>query len=316
MSAQSALSACKRLLQLAAASLLLLAAATLQAASPPTCLPLHYQVLAPHPLLHALTTQLAANSAIGVQRVAPDRLPASRQPSYFGGRGRDALQQAALQADAIITLRSIWPDDHTWPLARQANIRMIEIDAATPIEGEPAGIALPHNQNGVAAIASRPWLQSANMARMASLIGHALMRLYPGQRTSLQANLNDMQQRLQKLDFETTRALAQVPNPAVLNLSERLDFFVRALQLENNPWQADANDTPAEQAQKLQQHLQQAQIAVVLHDKKPAPDLAQAIAAAPAQLVIIQRTQADPIGELESATRAVVAALQQAGPAP
>ena len=51
------------------------------------------------------------------------------------------LHKAAQQADAVIGVRSIWRDDPLYPMARRSNIRIVEIDAARPVDGALPGIA-------------------------------------------------------------------------------------------------------------------------------------------------------------------------------
>ena len=62
--------------------------------------------------------------------------------SYFTGRGAPALSALAQDADAAIGLRSLWADDPLYPVARRSNIRIVEVDAARPVDGGLPGIAL------------------------------------------------------------------------------------------------------------------------------------------------------------------------------
>ena len=99
-------------------------------------------VLASLPVTHALALALLDGTSVKLQRAAPANIPASRQPSYFSGRGGASLQKIATQADAVIALRSIWSDDPLYPMARRSNIRIVEIDAARPVDGALPGIAV------------------------------------------------------------------------------------------------------------------------------------------------------------------------------
>lgn len=91
-------------------------------------------VLAAHPIVVSLAETLTEGSGIEILRAAPANLPYTRWGAYFAGRGAAALAREAARADAVLTLRSLWPDDPLYPLARRANIRMVEIDAARPID--------------------------------------------------------------------------------------------------------------------------------------------------------------------------------------
>ena len=91
-------------------------------------------VLAALPITYGLAEVLLKGTDVQLQRAAPANLPGSRQVSYFTGRGAPALSQLAVGADAAIGLRSLWADDPLYPVARRSNIRIVEVDAARPVD--------------------------------------------------------------------------------------------------------------------------------------------------------------------------------------
>ena len=80
------------------------------------------------------------------------------------GRGAPALSKLATDADAVIGLRSLWADDPLYPIARRSNIRIVEVDAARPVDGALPGIAVQPG-NKVDGLNSQPWFSSNNMGR-------------------------------------------------------------------------------------------------------------------------------------------------------
>ncbi|MDO4706402.1 MAG: zinc ABC transporter substrate-binding protein [Comamonadaceae bacterium] len=305
----------------AAASAPANASAAAPSASPaaaPAAAPL--RVLAAHPVVHGLAQQLLQGSGIELLRMAPARLPANRLPAYLAGRGQDELLAAAAQAHAALTLRSIWPDDQLYPLARRANIRIVEIDVATPIEGELPGVTLPAAALGDATPAAAgsavlrhpPWQDSANLARMATLMTDALARLAPQAAPRLQANLAAIQQRLQQAEAQASRALAQASDVSVLLLSPRMQALASALQLEAVPWQAPEKDDALPQA--LAQALAREKPRAVLAHAAPDDAVAQAIAASGAQLVVLSESAPDPVAALAGAMQAIGQAMTAAKP--
>lgn len=102
-------------------------------------------VLASLPVTFGLGQLLLQGTDVQLERAAPDNLPGSRQTAYFTGRGAPALHKLALDADAVIGLRSIWQDDPLYPNARRSNIRIVEVDAArqwtAPCPGWPCNPA-------------------------------------------------------------------------------------------------------------------------------------------------------------------------------
>ncbi|WP_143326255.1 metal ABC transporter solute-binding protein, Zn/Mn family [Vandammella animalimorsus] len=290
------------------------AAPSASPAAAPAAAPL--RVLAAHPVVHGLAQQLLQGSGIELLRMAPARLPANRLPAYLAGRGQDELLAAAAQAQAALTLRSIWPDDQLYPLARRANIRIVEIDVAHPIEGDLPGVTLPARQGdqgdatghtAASVLNNPPWQDSANLARMATLMADALARLAPQAAPRLQANLAAIQQRLQQAEAQASRALAQASDVSVLLLSPRMQALATALQLEAVPWQAPEKDDELPKA--LAQALAREKPRAVLAHAAPDEAVAQAIAASGAQLVVLSESAPDPVAALAEAMQAVAQAL-------
>ena len=265
------------------------------------------RVIAAHPVVLGLARQIVKGTPIELVQAAPARLPASRQPAYLaGGKGLDELLAAARQAQAVLTLRSVWPDDQLYPLARRANIHIVEIDAANPIEGELPGIALTESTLREVLIA-QPWQDSANLARMAMIMADSLSRLAPPQRERLQANLAAISQRLQQAQSEASRQLAQADELPVLLLTPRVQALATALQLEPVPWQAPEKDEdlPAALQKAIQAHRPRA----ILSHTAPDEAAAQAIAAAGVPLIVLRDNAPDPVQALTDAMLAVAQAM-------
>lgn len=258
------------------------------------------RVLTSHPVVHALSAQLAQGSGIEVVRAAPARLPPARQVAYFEGRGAAALAKVAADADAAIGLRSLWPQDPLYPLARRTNIRVVEIDAARPVDGALPGLAL---QPG-ADIGSYPWLHTVNLGRMADIVGGEMERLVPGAAPAVARNLAALKQRLVALSAKTESDLLSAPNVAVISLSPRLDHFVAGFNLE--PVRVAENID----ADELARVIRREQVAVVLHHEELAPELARAVTAAGATVVVVETAGEDPVSEIEGNARRLVQALR------
>ena len=279
---------------LAAAALLAGVAAQAQAQAQAQAV----QVLAAHPVAHGLAAQLAEGSGIAVARAAPASLPPARLPAYFDGRGAKALAQAAAAADAVITLRWLWPQDPLYPLARRANIRIVEIDAARPIDGALPGIAL---QPG-AELGSYPWLHPVNLGRMADIVAADLERLSPRDAPAIARNLAGVKQRLVALSGTAEAALLAAPNLTVVSLSPRLDYLASALNLERVP----GSDDP----QALAALIRSEGVAAVLHHEALAPELAKAAADAGAAVVVLAADGQDPVADLQTLAARVADALR------
>ncbi|MDD2090606.1 metal ABC transporter substrate-binding protein [Pseudomonas guariconensis] len=266
------------------------------------------EVLTTLPVTHSLAQALLDGTSVQLKRAAPANLPATRQPSYFSGRGGASLHEAAQQADAVIGVRSIWRDDPLYPMARRSNIRIVEIDAARPVDGALPGIAV----TGEDAFTAYPWLNPTNLGRMADVVANDLERLSPADKAKIQANLASLKRQLLSLAAEAQTHLAEVDNLSVASLSDRLGYLASGLNLDVVDLPLPGEDTWHEADLKaLGDTLKAQDVALVLHHRQPAPPVAEAIKAAGARLLVLDSDPDDTVGGLKASVEQVVAALRQ-----
>jgi ABC-type Zn uptake system ZnuABC Zn-binding protein ZnuA len=282
---------------------------TLQAAEPAPAGSEQVRVLASLPITYGLGQILLKDSGVVLERAAAANLPGSRQTAYFTGRGAEALRDLSVKADAVIGLRSLWPDDPLYPNARRSNIRIVEIDAARPVDGSLPGIAVQPAQ-GIDGLNSQPWLASNNMGRMADVIAADLVRLAPAAKPSIEANLARLKQQLLKLSAASEASLASADNLSVVSLSDRFGYLIGGLNLELIDTQAltDEQWTP-ETVQKLAATLKDNDVAIVLDHRQPPEPVKAAIEAAGSKLLVLGIDGADPVAELEADIGQVLKAL-------
>lgn len=257
------------------------------------------RVLASLPITYGLGEVLLKGTDVSLERAAPDNLPGSRQTAYFTGRGAPALAKLATDADAVIGLRSLWADDPLYPIARRSNIRIVEVDAARPVDGALPGIAVQPG-NKVDGLNSQPWLASNNMGRMADVMAADLVRLAPTAKPKIEANLAALKQRLLKLSADSEARLASADNLTVMSLSDHFGYLIGGLNLELVGLDArpDAEWTP-EALKHLGATLKEHDVAVVLHHRQPSEALKAVISGAGSRLVVLSTDAPDPVAELE-----------------
>lgn len=277
--------------------------ATAQSAQP-------VRVLASLPITYGLGQILLKDSGVLLERAAAANLPGSRQTAYFTGRGAEALRGLAVNADAVIGLRSIWADDPLYPNARRSNIRIVEIDAARPVDGSLPGIAVQPGQ-GVDGLNSQPWLASNNMGRMADVMAADLVRLAPAAKPKIEGNLAALKQQLLKLSASSEASLASADNLSVVSLSDRFGYLVSGLNLELIDSQAltDEQWTP-EAVQKLAKTLKDNDVALVLDHRQPPEPVKAAIDEAGSKLLVLGIDGADPLAELQGDIEQIIGALK------
>ncbi|HEK0908067.1 TPA: zinc ABC transporter substrate-binding protein [Pseudomonas putida] len=287
-------------------ALVLAGAPTLALAAQPASSAAATQVLTTLPVTHSLAVALLDGTSVQLKRAAPANLPASRQPSYFEGRGGASLQKDARQATAVIGVRSIWHDDPLYPMARRSNIRIVEIDAARPVDGALPGIAV----DGDNAFASYPWLNPINLGRMADVVANDLERLSPADKDKIQANLAGLKRQMLELTSSSQTRLAEADNLSVVSLSERLGYLASGLNLDVVSQALPADGKWDEAALKaLGETLKTQDVALVLHHRQPEPEVLKVIEAAGARWVVVDSDPEDTVAGLRNSVDAVVAVL-------
>ena len=269
------------------------------------------RILASLPITYGLGELLLKDSNVTLERAAAANLPGSRQSAYFSGRGAPALHKLATNADAVIGLRSVWSDDPLYPMARRSNIRIVEVDAARPVDGSLPGIAVQPGAH-IDGLNSQPWLTSNNMGRMADVIAADLVRLAPQAKGTIETNLATLKQRLLKLSADSEAQLAKADNLSVVSLSDRLDYLIGGLNLERVEvdHKGDERWTP-ESLQALTKTLKDNDVALVLDHREPAAPVKAAIAEGGSELVVIGAEGADPVAELQGNIDAIVKVLNK-----
>ncbi|CBS86498.1 metal ABC transporter solute-binding protein, Zn/Mn family [Azospirillum lipoferum] len=252
-------------------------------------------VLAGHPVTAGLARALTKGTAVVVEAVVPPAIPMGRQHAFLSGRGGAMLAEAAGKADAVLTLRSAWAEDPLYPLARRANIRLIEIDAARPVDGALPGIAV---NDGTAF----PWLGIANAGRMADILAADLRRLYPESAVAIDANLAVLKRGLLMVSSSSAKAFAVLPDPSAAALSDRFATLAADLGLDlRRVWTGDDRDWTPDRLAELTATLKAEAIPVVLHHRQPAPEIVRAVTDGGARLVVLDSLESGPPAEMDMA---------------
>ena len=249
-------------------------------------------LLTAHPATDALARRLAQGTGIAVVAVQPDRLPASRLQSYLAGRGRAQVEAAAQDADAVLTLGGLWPQDPLFPAARRGNIRIVDIDATRPLDQRLPGIALLPPADDADAYAllglepmppageeTAPWLSPTRLGEMAEIAAADLARLAPQDAPRIAANLRGLKHELLQAKAQADAALATQDNLDAVALSPQFGYLAADLGLDLRARIIAAPDewTP-ERAAKLAEWLAAEGIGTVLTARDLPPPLAEALA--------------------------------------
>ncbi|PJR09899.1 metal ABC transporter solute-binding protein, Zn/Mn family [Sinorhizobium meliloti] len=246
----------------------------------------------------SITSALVEGTVIKVQNL-PEK-PASMATL---ARLIQRVEPARLaQADAVVTIGSVWPQDPLFSAVRAQNIRVVEIDAATPLSGHRSGVGLlraPQSNpswrhaspSTNAAPAPTVWMSFTNGIRMAEIVAADLSLLSPPDAEKIAANLDTFRAEMRELAIKADDQLADVTQGTVYALSDKFVYLLNDLSLfaPEHFLEQDLRWT-AEDRVGYTEALRASGIKTVVHEWQPDAAITAATEAAGARILVL-----DPI---------------------
>lgn len=242
---------------------------------------------------------LLDGTGVSVRNVPETPRPLDALPPFFA-RQRGQFAELFRQAEAVAGIGRIWPPDPLYPAAREANIRVVPIDASQPWSLDFSGVAVAESPiTGNTA----PWFWTApsNYLRMLDILARDLSALFPEQAPTISANLSGERGYYLNLraDFETR--LLEAADPAVYALAEEFVYLFRDLGIFVEGWFVKQDiDWTEEDYRNLTASLRENGTQVVVHKWEPSEEIRAAIAAAGARLVVLDMAETATSGFRES----------------
>ncbi len=247
---------------------------------------------------YSLALSLTAGTAIQVQNVPADGRLMSAQKDYIARR-MDSLARQFAAATAVISLTNAVPTDPLFRFAREANIRIVDIDAAVPWSLNMPGVALAdtpasnvawgHDPDAAeSATAPYFWLSLSNTIRMGDIIASDLMALFPESAAVISRNLDGLKRSLLALRGDYQNRLIEVSAGDVFALTGDFVYLTNDMGLLVDGYfiKQDVRWTKAD-LDGLTKHLRASHIKVVLHKWMPSEAIQNAVRAAGARLVVL-----------------------------
>lgn len=248
--------------------------------------------------VYSITATLAEGTGITVRNLPEEPVPMASLARQLGRIDATALAEV----DAVVTLTGVWPDDPLFAAVRQANIRVVRIEASAPLDGHGAGLALVRQPRSAApwrdGDAPQPdlparavWQSGSNMAQMAAIIAADLRRLSPGDAETIDANLAAFDGRVRAIMLDANQRLAQAGDRPIHGLTDAFIYMVNELGLYVDGYflEPEVNWTEAD-LEGYGDYLEERGIGIVLHQWQPEERVAAVIAESGAELVVL-----DPI---------------------
>lgn len=186
-------------------------------------------ILTATPVTYMLAQELVKGTGINTTYLPPKRYSVARLPNWFETRGEKSVAVAAEKAQVAITLSAVWPQDPLFIHARQANIRLVEIDASQAISPRATGVAAIQLDDG--SISPYMWLNPANLSRMAMIVSDDLQKVWPQHAQLIGDNRQALIRDVRSLINRQQTALQEAEIDTVLLLSSDLEDFAAGHQL-------------------------------------------------------------------------------------
>jgi len=275
-----------------------LTAVTLQGASAQVAAEADALVLTGGQANYSLASALLHGTPIRVENVPADGRPISLMKDYIARR-MDTLGPIFAAATAVISLTNALPGDPIYRFAREANIRIVGIDAAVPWSLSSPGVALtdtpvsniewgsdPDTPDSI--IAPYFWLSVSNAIRMGDIIAHDLTDIFPAAGPTIAENLDRLKRDLLTLRNEYQNRLIEISDDTVFALTGDFVYLTNDMGLYVDGYfiKQDIRWSDADRA-GLTRHLKDHGIKVVLHKWVPSEPIQTAIADAGAELVVL-----------------------------
>jgi hypothetical protein len=247
---------------------------------------------------YSLTTALTAGTPIQVQNVPADGRQLALLKDYIERRA-DALAPTFASATAVVSLTNALPGDPLYRFGREANIRIVDIEAAVPWSVDAPGVALAETPESnvswgsdtdaaQSSVAPYFWLSVSNAIRMGDLIAADLEALFPEHAPAVGANLETLKRSLLALRGEYQGRLIDSGADVVFALTGDFVYLTNDMGLYVDGYfiKQDVRWTDADLA-ALTDHLRDNAIKVVIHKWQPSEAIQNAVRAGGAKLVVL-----------------------------
>jgi len=185
-----------------------------------------HRVVVTLPALESIVTDLAAGTSIHVVKLIPDDISLPEIDQYLDDN--EYVLDSAARCDAVVDVRSVVAEDATYGELRRRNIRIVEIDCATPADPDIAPVpVIKSKKTPVPYI----WLSASNCMKMAEIASKDLEKLYPADSAALRANLKSLKSRYLGLMSAYGSRFASIADFQAATLSSDFEYFIKEVDL-------------------------------------------------------------------------------------
>lgn len=125
--------------------------------------------------------------------------------------------------DAVIGIRSLWPEEKLFNYVRRYNIRCIEIDLASPVDPQTSGVGIKY-YDGIPNF--NVWHSYTNISKMLEIAATDLSNLFPKEKEQILLNLSNVKKEIFKSKSEMEALLSSIDNVDVAVIGNVFDYIL------------------------------------------------------------------------------------------
>ncbi len=248
---------------------------------------------------YSITSALSRKTSIEVVNARQVSVGLDNYEVYFKTSRKS--ERRFQEADAVVTIKSVWKKDPLFIYARKSNIRVIQIDASIspdPLLSGVSRLAVPQNAlsegksfnpgYNESKTSLYIWLSLSNASRMAEIIAADLKRLVPGFRKQIEKNLLSLKKRIFNLKLEFDNKFGHIEDLELLALADEFVYLTSDFSMQTVATLVKTGTAWTENDIRiLKRILAENNIRIVIHKWQPAKEIKETIEKAGARLVIL-----------------------------
>lgn len=172
--------------------------------------------------LEKLLKQLTINTDIQVINILGKDASIEEIESFIK-KNEDKIRKIASAIDGFVNIRSIWENENVYNYLRRYNIRISEIDLASPLDPQISGVAIRYLNDSPN---YNIWLNFVNIIKMAEIATKDLSILFPSDSLELNKNLKNFKKEIIKLKIKYENLFINVEDVDVAVIGDVFDYIL------------------------------------------------------------------------------------------
>ncbi|MCL1946063.1 MAG: zinc ABC transporter substrate-binding protein [Chitinivibrionia bacterium] len=213
------------------------------------------------PALEALTKEIVKGTPISVVNPFGNEISLDELEGICKEFEKE-LDKLSPNVAAVIDIRSIIPQDQLFIQIRHRNIRVIEIDCATPASPVITAIGKIRDESGEVNVFA--WLSLSNAIRMAEILESDLSALFPKHAKKISENLILFKKNANAMRNDFVRKFLKSENFSAICFTQDFDYLLKDIDMFVVEKFSPEYDWDEETIEKFENLLKDGQISTII----------------------------------------------------